>query len=666
MVPVFKKWFYNAATPGKVYAPLDVVVDLRLIETIWFPNGNITFTYSDSDKTLQEAVVRDAKGNTIKKIRFTRHSEGHDRYLLDAVEIQNGVGEPVEKYRFDYYKLPAGAQPFSPYTKAVDYWGYFNGHTENTDLVPRQTVEFRLHNNATKRTVTIGGGICKDPSFEHARAYSLASVFYPTGGQTTFQYESNKIMRYPYGAYTAGGLRIARIQDFDSGQRLANVRSFAYSTKSGIQGIGSMRYPLADWNFVQKMKKHYLISVQDSYSFMSFSRDYRMYSHTSKVCADNNEVYYEVITETTGNGVVKHVFDNYRYWSSSFYEPGEHETHFDEPLYKSEELTTGGFHEYYRSDSLVKKTSEGRWVRRYDDLIDLEKTAIVANFTSMLPGDANLREYYRNTFRKKPLSALLVSTKYGGSSTTEYTSEGTLSEGVGYTLDDKGLVQEKRVLTGDGVTRSVKYLYPFDYDEEPYRNMVQRSDIGTPVEERYYENGLLKKTLKRVYHIKEPWFVKHGYVLAKIQETTDESASIFEDVETYGQYTSNGIPCELTKKDGTVVALIWSYQYQHLVAAVENATFLDVMDHLESNLGDLDNSIECPEDMYREFEALRLSMPDAKVTVFRYKPLVGITQITAPDGQKTYYEYDAAGRLQRERDLDNRILNTYEYYEKNK
>lgn len=45
------------------------------------------------------------------------------------------------------------------------------------------------------------------------------------------------------------------------------------------------------------------------------------------------------------------------------------------------------------------------------------------------------------------------------------------------------------------------------------------------------------------------------------------------------------------------------------------------------------------------FEKLRKLLPKARVSSYIYKPLVGITAMTATDGQTTYFEYDELGRL---------------------
>ena len=53
------------------------------------------------------------------------------------------------------------------------------------------------------------------------------------------------------------------------------------------------------------------------------------------------------------------------------------------------------------------------------------------------------------------------------------------------------------------------------------------------------------------------------------------------------------------------------------------------------------------------------------ITTYTYIPLVGVSTITDPKGNKTTYKYDALGRLVQVKDRDNNILTENEYHYKN-
>jgi YD repeat-containing protein len=65
-----------------------------------------------------------------------------------------------------------------------------------------------------------------------------------------------------------------------------------------------------------------------------------------------------------------------------------------------------------------------------------------------------------------------------------------------------------------------------------------------------------------------------------------------------------------------------------------------------------------------QISSLRSGLPSALITIYTYKPLVGITSVTDPNGVTTYYEYDSFGRLQYLRDDKGNIRKSYDYHYK--
>jgi YD repeat-containing protein len=63
-----------------------------------------------------------------------------------------------------------------------------------------------------------------------------------------------------------------------------------------------------------------------------------------------------------------------------------------------------------------------------------------------------------------------------------------------------------------------------------------------------------------------------------------------------------------------------------------------------------------------QLNPLKSAFPDAQVSTYTYKPLVGMTSATDPKGQITYYEYDNYNRLANIKDQDGKILKHTDYH----
>jgi YD repeat-containing protein len=96
------------------------------------------------------------------------------RLRLDKLSVSgDDPGLQPMVYSFNYY----GSTLPSRVSYAQDYWGYYNGHTENTTLVPTWT----------DGTTTLAGAN-RTPNLSAAKRGALTYINYPTGGATAFQY----------------------------------------------------------------------------------------------------------------------------------------------------------------------------------------------------------------------------------------------------------------------------------------------------------------------------------------------------------------------------------------------------------------------------------------------------------------------------------------------
>ena len=171
-VPNFEAW---SGAGGRPYFGAVAQVDIRPVGTIRFAGGSVTFGYDATHHALSTVTVRNPDG-VLRTVSLTKHLDSYGRLLLDKVEVKDASGDPVETYSFAYY-----SGGFSPDTKAVDYWGYYNGQTGNTGFVARQQAEIR--NGSRTYTFEIGDAD-KRGNLSAATTYSLRQITWPGGGTT--------------------------------------------------------------------------------------------------------------------------------------------------------------------------------------------------------------------------------------------------------------------------------------------------------------------------------------------------------------------------------------------------------------------------------------------------------------------------------------------------
>lgn len=196
-----------------------VLVDEKAIKEINFTSGKVKFYYSENfredlknSRSLKEIKIFDNNNQLIKSIEFLYSyfdckSSNHAPYIgeteyyekrlkLNTVKIKGKESDSPIFYRFDYNStlLP------SKFSYAQDYWGGYNGKTENIRMTPATTfyrqgemindwsyVE-ELEKNGGKRNV--------DKDF--VAAGMLTKIVYPSGGYTVYEYEPNTISEYEY------------------------------------------------------------------------------------------------------------------------------------------------------------------------------------------------------------------------------------------------------------------------------------------------------------------------------------------------------------------------------------------------------------------------------------------------------------------------------------
>lgn len=187
-----------------------------VLNTITFENGSIDFIYDTTERTdlegskaLDKVRLKNAAGIILKTFDLVQGywtSTDHTKttspfafvdkehltkrlYLQKVIESGENNSDPKE-YLFDYNDATGMPQRFS---FAQDVWGFYNGQTGNTSLIPEFINPDTLSTRPSNETLLIINGANRRSNTESSKVYSLKSITYPTGGKASFDFESNGV-----------------------------------------------------------------------------------------------------------------------------------------------------------------------------------------------------------------------------------------------------------------------------------------------------------------------------------------------------------------------------------------------------------------------------------------------------------------------------------------
>jgi len=182
-----------------------ITMHTKRISQITFKNGKIIFNAAASnrcdmdDKALDNVELDDLNGNLIKKWKFgygyfgsttdTPSTCGNVTSIrlklksLQETSSANGTATTLNPYVFNYNETYAIADRQS---FAQDFWGFYNGKTTNTTLIPSYVF-------AGTGGPTFFAGADRGVDTTFSSMAMLNKITYPTLGSTSYYYENNII-----------------------------------------------------------------------------------------------------------------------------------------------------------------------------------------------------------------------------------------------------------------------------------------------------------------------------------------------------------------------------------------------------------------------------------------------------------------------------------------
>ncbi len=251
--------------------------------------------------------------------------------------------------------------------------------------------------------------------------------------------------------------------------------------------------------------------------------------------------------------------------------------------------------------------------------------------------------------------------------TKEYFPGGAVESITEYFYDSNLAGLPSRILNtsvGTLDTFETKNTYPPDILSEPSMEILNNQyRIEQPVIVKSYKKGELLSTQKTVYGIDDSSTGSSLTLPIAIQSLKGGNNLNLENRVVYHRYDSHGNVLEASLQDGTHIAYIWGYNKTLPVAKIENRSYEGIPLDLISAIEAASSSSGSESALILALKNLRNSsaLDKSKVTTYTYKPLIGISTVTDPNGKMSTYEYDSNNRLKLIRDDHGHILSENQY-----
>ncbi|MDC8002501.1 hypothetical protein POV27_00425 [Aureisphaera galaxeae] len=504
-------------------------------------------------------------------------------------------------------------------------------------------------------------------------------------------------------AFEVGGARIKSITNFGNQSEFINKKSFHYELPQTSEAVSSSGKLMNDiiyhtkgigfhsYNPVYPGPANNIVGVSIASNPTirmdpSAQGSHVGYSYVSESALDKDDNILSKIDRSYFNEPSKYLKDTFSllYWYNPYAGGNEHETEIEvrnahllgmHPKNSYAHINGSVINEFYYDCSNVLQKSI---FNEYTSLGINPKDQLFANFWSDTyeapePGqnDAPWIENHQTyiTYQIPPSYSRKSLLTY--SQSVEYHDSGEIYTDSYYTYDDFNQnLASSEVEVHDGEFQISKFYYPYSPEVQGMpgvSNLFQEKQMSQMVQSESFRNSTKLGTNRYGFANNTSTSGNTRVVDSKFAKGNN---SLYVN-GLYEKYNGYGRLLQSRKEDGSPVSYIWGYDNQYVVAKVENATYDDI-GFIQSSVNtqsqnDNDSCLNgggCAEQILRNtLNSLRTdpNLQHALITTYTYDPLVGVTSITAPNGDGQFFSYDSQNRLEYVYDNNGDLLQKNEY-----
>lgn len=653
-------------------------------ETWKYYYGGYNLELLKGSKQLSKIVVRNLLGTaqTLKECNLSYgypKSTGNNVLFLKDISI---LGEG--SYKMNYINETSDF-PFQG-TAAYDNWGYFNYYNANSDNTYATTYAILKNVTVDANYREIQNDPYRNPNFSGARYGMLEKLIYPTGGHTIYEYaphdyssmvsrdysSQNKPTLRACSKTIAGGVRVKKITDYASDGNIGNSREFIYDESIAGESLstGNLLHMPRYW-FQSEIK------VKSGSSFTTKLITIRSITDLQAFSASKNHMEYKTVYEKFSDGsYIKYNFSNYatipdkidinnclelKAGGTISYEilfPQYANNYLAHPISLSSQRGKLTSKYYYKSDNTITKHEE--YVYNINsNLTQLESVK------ATWPG-GNIIYAYKTYVGDFPL---IKSNLY------EHLNNSILGQTINYTYNAQGQITGQETLLPDGNKIMYNTQYVSDIPSASRTSidniMISRNIVKYPIKQKTSvskSGGAYKMTegTMNSYALSNNLIIFDKVSSTKLTTPItclDYSFNSYLTVDESYLRNNQGNIVQCTDISGTTTTYLWGYNNMYPIVSIRNATLSQVQNIIGSaQINSIASSSTLTSNQLSLLQRLRNQIANTEVTIYLYKPNVGISRIIDPTGRNIYYEYDSQNRLQALRDDQYNLINRYEYH----